>query len=57
MYLFILTYTLMNESGNTCDPLMTLSERVVLYFNSQKSNNVRKGNFLKSTNLSLRNPH
>lgn len=57
MYLFILTYTLMNESGNTCDPLMTLSERVVLYFNSQKSNNVRKGNFLKSTNLPLRNPH
>lgn len=39
----------MNENGNNCDPLITSSEKVVLYFScSQKSNKDRKDNFKKS---------
>ena len=39
----------MNENGNNCDPLMTSSEKVVLYLScSQKSNKDRKDNFKKA---------
>lgn len=43
----------MNENGNNCDPLITSSEKVVLYFScSQKSNKDRKDNLKKAKSFS-----
>lgn len=47
-----ITYNLMKENGNNCGPFMTLSEQVLYFSCSQKSNKDRKSNFKKAQSFS-----